>query len=561
MVSIPKTITQVKPAAIWARVSTFRQGETSLPSQVSRCQEKLQAASYSAIRIFAVDFSSLDLYSSPDFQELRRLVLNHEIEGLAIYDRDRLLADGVQRLVFLSELKSNGVELLICQGPELFEGPEGKVVEMVLAVSKERQVLRASQGSRDGLHDRVALRKLPITFHKLYGYQWDRTGKHPRLIPNGNYDTIKLIFELIIGGNGYDVVIKELKRRGIQSPSGQLDWNKTALSNIINNPVYAGRYFGLRRVATIPAKRRGNTYGKSSIRKRPLSEAIYIPEIEIVNPPITWEQRGLIQDQLAKHQKLASRNAKHDYLLRGMIFCGTHRGKNGEPRRYHGQPKRGYYLYTCPVGGCHRPTLNGPEMDKLARAMILVALANPFKNNPFLAKLFDKKKRDNRKREIQQQLKTSENKEMAITNKLARVADDEYSGRISRDVRDQLWTQYTAEQTSLKQDANTLLDELAVMGQGDRALDSLEEMAKRWLQHAKDTCIALGDLPNAAMREILTQFQYQVRVKTKDEAEAYDKTPGSHLAYVERLDYRDYEITLSIPLKTEGIALAQPEHD
>jgi len=61
-----------------------------------------------------------------------------------------------------------------------------------------------------------------------------------------------------------------------------------------------------------------------------------LPEVEIVNPPITWEQFLRIQQRVKANQQLAQRNAKHDYMLRGFICCGKHEGKKGEPRIYFG---------------------------------------------------------------------------------------------------------------------------------------------------------------------------------------------------------------------------------
>jgi site-specific DNA recombinase len=355
----------VHPAAIWARVSTQGQAETSLPAQISRCKTKLEEAGYSLTHTLSADWSSLDLFSCPEFQQLLNLIRNHKIKAIAILDRDRLEAQGLQRLIFMSECKEAGIKLEICQGPPVLDEPEGQIIELVLAIGKERSVIRARQGSKDGLHDRAVKSRKPVTYHKLYGYQWDKT--NDTLIPNDNWDNLKLIFNMLLDGKGYHRIIEELIRRGIPSPSGQPNWNKTVLSNIAHNPAYAGRYYALKKTAVEPLKRRGKTYGNSSTRLLPLEKAHYISEIKIVAPPITWEQRRIILNQLAQHQKLAQRNAKRDYLLRGFILCGTHTGKNGEPRRYHGQPNnhnKNRWRYTCPVGGCPHPSLDGFSLEK-----------------------------------------------------------------------------------------------------------------------------------------------------------------------------------------------------
>ena len=87
------------------------------------------------------------------------MILNHEIDVVVCYDRDRLMADGVDRLLFLSQLKEADVELLICNGAPIMDTDEGQIVELALALGKKRSVLRARSGARDGLHDRVTIKE------------------------------------------------------------------------------------------------------------------------------------------------------------------------------------------------------------------------------------------------------------------------------------------------------------------------------------------------------------------------------------------------------------------
>ncbi len=65
-------------------------------------------------KIIAVDWTSLDLYSYPDFEKLRQWIRNGDIKTLAIFDPDRLNAEIYQRLIFLAECEKSGVKLVIC---------------------------------------------------------------------------------------------------------------------------------------------------------------------------------------------------------------------------------------------------------------------------------------------------------------------------------------------------------------------------------------------------------------------------------------------------------------
>ena len=342
IMTIETTTNQTKPAAIWARVSTKDQKEISPDTQITRCRELLKSKDYIATKIFSVDYCSLDLYTCREFQQLRDLIHNRQIMALAIYDRDRLEAKGLQRLMFLAELKEAGVELLLCNGSPIIDGPEGQIVELALAIGKERQVLRTRTGARDGLHDRVTLKKKPANHHRVFGFDWEK--EHERLVPNVDYENMKLIFDLALGGEGYAKIQKDLGTRGIASPKGST-WSKGQISNIIHNPVYAGRYAALK-TSVVRSDQPG-----FKVRQVPEAQWIYLSEVEVVNPPITWEDRTAILEQIQRHIKLSKRHAKHDYLLRGMIECEEHVGKKGNHIKFHGRPLHGAYGYVCPGDG------------------------------------------------------------------------------------------------------------------------------------------------------------------------------------------------------------------
>ncbi len=504
---IPHGDNAVKPAAIWARVSTTSQAETSLPSQVSRCREKLEQTGYSVIHIFQVEWTSMDLFSCPEFQQLRNLIRSHEIEALAVFDRDRLDAKGLQRLIFLSECKDAGIAIVICQGSPIIDGPEGQIVELALAIGKERQVLRARQGSKDGLHDRAVIHKKPVTYHKLYGYQWEK--ENNRLVPDDNCENVRLIFNMLLEGASYNPIIQELKTRGILSPSGQPEWNKTAISNFIHNPAYAGRYFSLKKIAVEPKKRKVNSYGNSSVRKLPLDQAHYMPEVEIVNPPITWEQRGQILQQLEKHQKLSKRNANNDYLLRGMIFCETHLGKNGEPRRYHGQPNahnRHRWRYTCPVGGCPHPHLEGFTLEKEVKEHVWQLLDI---NLDKMVKLQDShiETGESIKRELSSLQAEYKRKIYALSQLEIKSLD----GKILNDVYYETKSNLENRVKWIKSRWSELLDQITNLSQAKDAQDQLSKLSERYTAAWENEELTFED-----WRQLFSLLNLQIHVYPRD---------------------------------------------
>ena len=130
---------------VFARGTTKKQTGLSLTNQIRMAKVKLESKGYIVPddKVIAVDWTSLDLYSCPDFQKLRQWIRNGDIKALAIFDRDRLNAQGLQRFTFLAECREAGVELIICQGPPILDESGGVTLEMVLALGKESSVMRS----------------------------------------------------------------------------------------------------------------------------------------------------------------------------------------------------------------------------------------------------------------------------------------------------------------------------------------------------------------------------------------------------------------------------------
>jgi site-specific DNA recombinase len=559
-IKVSESITQpagaVKPrrAAIWARVSTTGQRETSLPSQLERVSATLKQGGFLVPEeyIFSVSWSSLDLERCPDFIRLIGLIRRGEIQAIGVFDRDRLAAEPTQRLVFLSEAKEAGVEIIVAQGPPFIEGDEGALVEMALTIGKKRAVLRARQGSADGLHDRVASRGQPATWGRPpYGYSWerkaDKTEIQPdlRLIPTADWPSVQLICNMLLGGSSYTPILKELERRGIPSPSGAPLWNKAALSEIVHNPIYAGRYFGLRRKAVEPQGEKHSARVNSSNIRLPLNKAVYMPNITIVDPPLTWDQRECILEQLARHQKLSQRRARADYLLRGMVFCGTHTGKRGQPRAYHGQPHYKSYRYMCPVGGCAHPFMKGPYIESDIKAYLIWLLVA--KGEVFLANIQSPATQERTKDKLEKDLKAFGRKRKENLSAETKVVNEYAHGKIGEEVYTRLISQYQTEREWLEAEQDRALALLAQIGHEERAAQSLKELLGSFVDK-------MDSLTNADWRRLFIILNFKVIVKTREQYEAGLKARPKTLAeqVQQRMFDREwYWLSYDIPVTAE----------
>jgi hypothetical protein len=115
----------------------------------------------------------------------------------------------------------------------------------------------------------------------------------------------------------------------------------------LRNPIYAGRPAALRYEKIEPKHRRKNKAGKTSARLKPIEEWHFFNNIKVINPPVTWDEWLELREMRKLNQLNASRNAKHNYLLRALIECEVCRSQ-GINRHYYGVQRTGQQpAYVC----------------------------------------------------------------------------------------------------------------------------------------------------------------------------------------------------------------------
>jgi hypothetical protein len=257
--------------------------------------------------------------SCPEFQQLRRWIADGTVAAVGTLDRDRLQAQGLQRLIFLGECKDRGVPIVTALGVAMLEGGEGQLVELALALGKERAVLRAQQGARDGLRDRARLKGLPANMSGYYGLRWENN----RLVADEHYAVACEIWRMALAGWKILAIAGELTRRGIPTPRGKLGWAANVVRSILKNRVYAGVIEALKTECVEPKTRKKATYGKSGRRVRPESERIRLEGL-VAQPVVNEAEYEWMQARLVENQKWADRNNKlRVYLLKQRINCAA----------------------------------------------------------------------------------------------------------------------------------------------------------------------------------------------------------------------------------------------
>jgi hypothetical protein len=370
--------------------------------------------------------------------------------------------------------------------------------------------MRAKLGAKDGIADKVKRDRKPTSRHRIYGYRWATDCRLEPQYPD--YDTVKLIFDLALSGATYFTIQKELKKAGRLSSKGLPEWDRASIRFIIHNPVYAGRYYALKRLVAEPKKRLGNTYGNSSARNIPLNEAVYLSEVEIVNPPITWEQREQILERREVNQKLASRNGKREYLLRGFIKCYSHYGKKGEPRTYYGKPSNGSYIYACPIGGCAHPNLNGPRTEERVKQHTRWLLE--LQPEEFYRYIGNQGNVEQTRQSLEQEKRSLDARYSRNINAETELENRDLLGQVHPEVYRRLKSSYQAERLWIEERREAIENQLD-------QLSRQADIASTWRALREQVAGRIDQLTSAEWRDLWITLNLEIHVRDRDNPETW----------------------------------------
>ena len=378
----------MKPAAIWWRVSTDDQKEISPETQIREAKALATQEGFEALDEYVIgtDWHSLSVWDSPAMLKLRSLITEDAISAVVMYDADRGPSKPAHRLMMRALCDENGVRIL-CRYGQVPDGEMGEVMEFLSAWSKEKQVHRAQQGARDGLRDRAKVKGLPVNGSTPYGYRLRYDLSNGNKVPKAfepvpqAHQVVNIIWEMALKGTPLRGICRSLVEQGIPAPKGGVAWNTPTVLRILKNPIYAGRYHALRTEAIGPNKRRADTYGRSSERRRDQNDWVHLEGFPVESPVVTWAEWEAVQERLKLNKLHARRNAKQTYQLGGMLFCGH----DGWRLQVDGRKNRPSHSYVCPrsqrksvgIESCSTGHLHGINTDELVWQQVSKFLSDP----------------------------------------------------------------------------------------------------------------------------------------------------------------------------------------
>ncbi len=366
--------------ALYARVSTARQEqEQTIASQLA----SLRATIADAGDVVADEHQYLDEgYSGsrlarPGLDKLRDAAADGLLDIVFVYCPDRLARNFVHQQVLVEELQKRGVEVHFVERP-IGERAEDRLLMQMQGVIAEYERAKIVERTRRGkLHKVKTGQSLPFTAPP-YGYAIVRTPEAPRGVVVVDEVQAQHVREMFRWACDEDLSILKIARRLNQlgvPPMRASKWGTTSVYRILINPAYTGRaYYGKTEAAEPRKPTRAGGYRKdvkSSSVARPRDQWLELRVPPVVDEAVARRAR----EAMSRHRTLASRNVRHDYLLRALVTCG-HCGLRMLATYTNVRGTGGYFYYTCRgrksleetcrAARCTAPSIRAEQLDDVA---------------------------------------------------------------------------------------------------------------------------------------------------------------------------------------------------
>lgn len=300
----------MKKVVIYCRVSTDNQESegTSPKTQLKACLDYCRGKGYQVAHQLTEVYSGLTL-DRPRLNELRELVRSGDIDIIVVYCLDRLSRDPTHGVILTQELEKHSVILEAVT--ETVDSSElGKLISYIRGFASKLETEKIRERTMRGKRARALEGRIPGGgSFKLYGYDYIKVAQKNggrRAINENEAEWVRQIYQWLVN-DAMSTSAITYRLRALNAPTKQNRmWCRAAVLNILKNPAYTGRTYVF-------------TTANGRQFRRPKEDWIEIPG---VTPAIiSQELFEAAQKQLQINKEKAARNMKHEYLLRGHMFC------------------------------------------------------------------------------------------------------------------------------------------------------------------------------------------------------------------------------------------------
>jgi site-specific DNA recombinase len=319
------------------------------------------------------------LLERPALTRLRDHVRSGSIDQVRALAPDRLSRDLADKLFLAKEFRAKEVIIADPQGRPFADTstPWGFALDALQGVVAQVERLQILERTTRGRLQRAKEGRV-VNPGDHYWLCWDKPTKS-YLVKERQSTVVRQIINWVLEGASLQQIVYRLTDLAVPTATGR-KWHTSTISKMLRNPALKGDKVQHRLKAVEPSFRKSEI-GKRrmSARARPQDEWIIVPVPAIISAELFDE----VQRRLADNWRFASRNAKNQYLLSGLLRC-DHCGRawvgttiDTWPRktayRCLGKQKRNYY----PGTKCTTRTIQAYRVEEVIWDAVCRLLERP----------------------------------------------------------------------------------------------------------------------------------------------------------------------------------------
>jgi len=284
-----------KKALIYCRVSTEEQAKEgySLNAQENFCRKFAENNEYYIDGIYRDEGKTATNLNRPALQDLlAKCQQDKSIDAVIFQDTDRLARNTQDHHTIRNILKKANVKRISVSQPMIDDSAEGNMIDTILASVNQFQSDINGRKTKKGLQEKFNSGWLP--YLAPIGYvNTEKEDNHKIVTPDPEkWHLVKKGLKMYLTGNYSALEISDvLYKKGLKSRTGKKIPNSVMIDSL-KNPFYAGIM-------------RWDGQEKKGKHK----------------PMITEKEHKQILTIMDAHNQHACRRRKHNFLLRGFVFC------------------------------------------------------------------------------------------------------------------------------------------------------------------------------------------------------------------------------------------------
>lgn len=230
-----------KKVAAYARVSTDNEEQlSSYEAQVDYYTRHIQEKpEWDFVEVYTDEgISATSTKKRAGFNRMIEDALTGKIDLIVTKSVSRFARNTVDTLTTVRKLKDRGVEVFFEKENIYTMDSKGELLITIMSSLAQEESRSISENVTWGHRKRFADGKVLIPYGQFLGYEKGPDGL-PSIIEK-EAQTVRLIYNQFLSGKTTDWIAKHLTDKGILTPGGKRNWQKSTVQSILTNEKYKG---------------------------------------------------------------------------------------------------------------------------------------------------------------------------------------------------------------------------------------------------------------------------------------------------------------------------------